>query len=350
MKINTVFLIVIGVGAAIGIGYAFGSSAQDKKLEQEQPIVVEVVRSHIGAMGTLEPMGRLVTVTNSPQMDGGNLRELFVEEGDEVAEGQLVATLDAVVLRRTEVAEAEARVKLAAALLAQTEAGVDENRIQSIQAELASAKLKAQQTTKERNRAERLVRDNTISKEEAERTVLEDTMALENIVRLDALLAEAKTVRGVDIDVRRAELLQAEKALESAKEKHGLTEIRAPKQGRVLRVITRPGERIGTNGILEIGNVSRMVVVAEVYEADLPDVRLGQAAKGTLKSSPLELAGEVVEIGHRIGRRVVLDNDPVADADARVAEVRVLLNEESSRKVENLTNARVELLIDRSKP
>jgi len=57
------------------------------------------------------------------------------------------------------------------------------------------------------------------------------------------------------------------------------------------------------------------------------------------------LPGKVVSIGQMVGRKNVLNNDPVADTDARVVEVRIELDEPSSKLVAGLSNARVEAII-----
>jgi HlyD family secretion protein len=70
-----------------------------------------------------------------------------------------------------------------------------------------------------------------------------------------------------------------------------------------------------------------MEAVAEVHEADLPLVRVGQKATARLRTRvEMKLTGTVVHVGGLVGRRVVLDNDPVKDADARVVEVRIRLD------------------------
>jgi HlyD family secretion protein len=47
-----------------------------------------------------------------------------------------------------------------------------------------------------------------------------------------------------------------------------------------------------------------------------------------------------------VARKIVLTNDPVSDTDARVVEVRIDLEPESARRVERLSNARVEVFIE----
>ncbi|MDX1944081.1 MAG: efflux RND transporter periplasmic adaptor subunit [Pirellulaceae bacterium] len=124
------------------------------------------------------------------------------------------------------------------------------------------------------------------------------------------------------------------------------TQIISPIAGRVLKIHARPGERIGELGLAEIGDTAAMHAVAEVYERDVPRVRIGQPAKVKVQSLPGELPGQVLHVGWKIGRRVVLDNDPVKDTDARVVEVWIELDSASSQRVAGLSYARVEVRID----
>jgi HlyD family secretion protein len=57
----------------------------------------------------------------------------------------------------------------------------------------------------------------------------------------------------------------------------------------------------------------------------------------------------VAEIGLQIGKKDVLGTDPVADADARVVEVKIRLDPSSSKQVADLTNLQVNVVIDTSK-
>ena len=92
----------------------------------------------------------------------------------------------------------------------------------------------------------------------------------------------------------------------------------------------------------------RMVAVAEVYELDLSRIRSGQNATVTSKNNafPEVLRGKVVEVGLEINKQDVLNTDPAAKFDARVVEVKVLLDEASSRRVAGLTNLSIQVAID----
>jgi ABC exporter DevB family membrane fusion protein len=151
-------------------------------------------------------------------------------------------------------------------------------------------------------------------------------------------------VRPVDVAVAEAELAAARTAVRQAQANVDLTLVKSPLDGQVLEIHARPGE-MANQGIVDLGRTNRMFVVAEVYETDIGRVKLEQ--KVEVKSPALRepLEGKVSEIGWQVGKKDVLNDDPVIDADARVVKVRVLLNEESSQRAARLTNLKVDTFI-----
>ncbi len=172
----------------------------------------------------------------------------------------------------------------------------------------------------------------------AERANAERELERNRKLRRDRVLSESDW-RALELarDVARASLQRAEADLE-------LSTVRSPIDGQVLEVHAREGERVGTEGILEIGRTQAMYAVAEVYETDIGRVRVGQRARITSPALPRELEGEVERIGLKIGKKDVLSTDPVADADARVVEVEIRLLEPTL--AERLTNLRVDVVIE----
>lgn len=120
--------------------------------------------------------------------------------------------------------------------------------------------------------------------------------------------------------------------------------VRAPQAGRILRVHADAGERVDSNGIVEMGDTRHMEVVAEIYETDVPLLRRGQVAR--ISSSVLEeaLVGSVERIGLSVHKQSVFDVDPVANADARIIEARIRVAD--AERVANLTNLQVEVEVE----
>jgi HlyD family secretion protein len=159
-------------------------------------------------------------------------------------------------------------------------------------------------------------------------------------------LAKIVQVRPEDVAVAMAELEEAIAQKQRAEANLNTTIVKAPISGMILKVNVQPGEGVQNNqSVVEMGDTQTMYVVAEIYETDITQVKLGQSA--TIKTNIVakDLQGEVAEIGQKIGKKDILETDPLADTDARVVEVRIKLNPESSQQVANLSNLQVEVRV-----
>jgi HlyD family secretion protein len=153
-----------------------------------------------------------------------------------------------------------------------------------------------------------------------------------------SMASSASKIESLELNVKAAEA-----AVTAAKAMLNLSLVRAPKDGQILYVHSHPGERVGVEGVVEIGDTSKMYAVAEVYETDIILVKVGQRAQITSPALDAPVSGTVESIGMKVGRLDVLGMDPVAEADARVIEVDILLDEVDA--VSSLTNLQVEVEI-----
>jgi HlyD family secretion protein len=144
-------------------------------------------------------------------------------------------------------------------------------------------------------------------------------------------------------DEWRTKVAVLEAQLEHAEAERRLTEVRAPIDGQVLDVYARAGERVGVEGILDLGATHAMFAIAEVYETDIARVRVGQRAQVTSPVFPTPIGGIVERIRPKIRKQDALGTDPAARKDARVIEVEIRLDE--SDAVAALTLVQVEVLI-----
>ncbi|TWW09943.1 hypothetical protein E3A20_09260 [Planctomyces bekefii] len=226
------------------------------------------------------------------------------------------------------------------------QAGAKSGDIAAQRALVALAERQSELARRGADRARQLQARKAISDEQLEEQQWElDRLLLEK-QRAEGTLAGLLEIRETDVLAAQSEIDAARAALETASAELAASELRAPIAGRVLRILTYPGERIDPAGLLELANVGVMQAVAEVYEGDVSLLRTGLRAKVVLDASGEELFGVVAELGNAVARKIVLTNDPVSDTDARVVEVRIDLEAESARRVERLSNARVEVFID----
>jgi len=140
----------------------------------------------------------------------------------------------------------------------------------------------------------------------------------------------------MDLDIALADLAAAEARLE-------LSVVRAPLRAQVLEIYAYPGERVGPEGIMELGRTDRMYAVAEVYETDITQVKVGQRATIRVPAMDTALSGTVERISLKVGRLDVVGADPIAKTDARVVEVFILLDD--SKTVSRFTNMQVKVEI-----
>ena len=121
------------------------------------------------------------------------------------------------------------------------------------------------------------------------------------------------------------------------------SQLRSPINGYILTINTRVGERSNSDGILEIGANHKMEAIIEVYESDIDRVFINQSVELTSENGGFEekLSGLVVRINPQVKQRKVLSTDPTGDADARIIEVLVKLNQESIERVKSFAGMKV---------
>ncbi|MEG3986602.1 HlyD family efflux transporter periplasmic adaptor subunit [Microcoleus sp. S28C3] len=169
----------------------------------------------------------------------------------------------------------------------------------------------------------------------------------EQINQAKANLDQIAEVRPEDVQAAQAAIESAIATKQKAQVDLNLSYVKAPVSGYILKVHSRQGEGVNTqDGIVELGGTDQMYAIAEIYETDIAKVRNGQRATVTSPVFGGTLEGTVARIGKQISKKDVLNTDPAADTDARVIEVRIRLDPESSKKVAALTNLQVEVKID----
>ena len=164
-----------------------------------------------------------------------------------------------------------------------------------------------------------------------------DLARLEPLVRDGMVSVAARDEKQLRVDIARADLLVAQAAVDK-------DTVHAPVAGQIIALHARAGERVGQDGIAEIGQTDAMFAVAEVYETDVARVRVGHRA--TMRSPALDgaLTGKVDRIGLKVGKLDVQDVDPVARTDARVVAVRIKLDD--SARAARLSNLQVDVTIE----
>jgi HlyD family secretion protein len=167
----------------------------------------------------------------------------------------------------------------------------------------------------------------------------------EQIISAKATLNKIAEVRPIDVAAAMAELNRAKAVAKQAKASLDQVYIKSPQKGIIFDIHTRAGELVGNEGIVEIGETSQMYAVAEVYQSDISKIIPQQRVKILSSSLEGELQGTVDRIGWEVKRQNVINSDPSDNIDARVVEVYIKLDPQSSQKAEKFTNLQIKAVI-----
>ena len=121
------------------------------------------------------------------------------------------------------------------------------------------------------------------------------------------------------------------------------SKLRSPIDGFILGINTRVGERPSNEGILDIGSSQKMEALIEVYESDIDRVYISQNVELSSENGGFQknLKGKVIRISPQVKQRKVLSTDPTGDADSRIIEVLVKLDQDSIDTVQNYAGMKV---------
>lgn len=350
--------------------------------ESPTPVNTTPARVAITALGRIEPEGKVIQLSAPNSVSGSRVEKLFVNQGSKVKTGQVVALLDGYEKATVNVQQALDKVRVAQAKLAQVKAGAKRgdidaaqaaaDRLQSqLQGEIATgnatvARLQAEldNAQTEYNRYQKLYKQGAVSTSiadtkslqvstlqqqlnEAQATLNRSVNTLQDQIReAKAKLNSIQEVRPQDLQLAQAEVKSATSAVEQAKAEQELSVLKSSITGTVLKINTKPGEIVSSEGIMEIGRTNQMYVIAEVYQTDIQKVRLGQKVIISSTALPRELKGTVTEIGLLVDRQKILNINPGADTDRRIVEVKIRIDElEDNKLIMGLTNLQVDVAI-----
>lgn len=299
----------------------------------------------VGALGRVEPASRIRRLTQPGGMAVTRLDRLLVEEGAEVAQGQLLAEFADAAQKDAAVAQAMAAVAEYRASLDRIRAAGRPTEIDAQRARIAALRAQEELALREAERSDRLVPTGAGAVAQADRNRAVAVRLTAERHQAEADLETLLSSRPEDIALAEARLAAAAAALAKARADAELSRVRAPFAGTVLRIVARPGDQVGNDGLLEIGDLTRMDIVADVYETDLPRLRLGATAEVVVPGEPRRFSATLREIGWTVRRQTQANTDPVAAVDSRTVEVRLALDQAGSEALRRRSNMQVQVAI-----
>lgn len=299
----------------------------------------------VGALGRVEPASRIRRLNQPGGMAVTRLDRLLVAEGAEVTQGQLLAEFADTAMKDAAAAQAEAALAEAEAQLARLRAAGRPSEIEAQRARIEAIGAQEEIALRDAERAERLVPTGAGAVAAADRSrAIATRLAAEKreaMAALESLLSS----RPEDIALAEARVAGARAAAGKARADAELARVRAPIAGTILRIFVRPGDQVGADGVLEMADLSRLEIVADVYETDLPRVRLGAPAEVVVPGEAARFAARVTDVGWTVRRQIQASNDPVAAVDARTVEVRLSLDEAGAAALRRRSNMQVQVAI-----
>jgi multidrug resistance efflux pump len=316
-KLRTSLLLALPIAAAgtLWLGHATRSASAAQPTTLARPAVLV-------APGRVEPLRDPVALAFET---GGRIAAIEVDEGTTVKAGQVIARLDDR-LPRARVAAAQAAVDGAQASYLLARRGPRGEDLAAAKAELDAAKAAAEHSTIEQERSAKLgaagaVASSAVDADSTAARVAAATAAAAG-ARYQALV---KGTRSEQIAAAAAALDAAKAELDAAKIALDQTVLRAPHDGMVLRRYAEIGAlvtAVNPATIVTLADLSQLEIRAELDEADVAAVAVGQPAYATADAfGDRKFPIRVTRITGELGRKTVRDDDPRARVDTRVLEV-----------------------------
>ncbi|MDB9525163.1 efflux RND transporter periplasmic adaptor subunit [Oscillatoria sp. CS-180] len=273
------------------------------------PVEATALTVRITASGTVEP---IQTVNLSPETSG-ILEELYVEQGDRVTEGQLIAQMESddietqIRLREAAVAETEAQLADVIRGADREEIAQAEAAVQAANAQVEDLEARLDLAIAELDRNRQLEAAGAISDNELDNFVqaVRSAEASLESARFQAEETEQRLAdlqdgaRPEEIAQAEARLAQAQAQLESTRVQLGDTRIRAPfsgivtqkfaNEGAVVTPTTSASDATSATSTAIVAIASELEIVADVPEADIARIRPGQAVEIVADAFPDEV-------------------------------------------------------------
>lgn len=248
------------------------------------------IENNVMASGKVKALN---TVDVGAQVSG-EVKKLYVDIGDQVQQGDLIAQIDQVT-QRNALDNQQATLEQSAAALQSAQADVLSKRanLKSAYADLASRQSELKQAQSDFARLKSLVEIDAISQQEydTQATAVQTAKAAVDNARAAIDTAKAAIVTAnADISSQQAELRKSQTNVNTAQQDLGYTTIRAPMSGTVVSITTEQGSTVNANQtaptIVTLADLSTVRINAQISEADVINVQAGMPVYFNIIGNP----------------------------------------------------------------
>ena len=261
---------------------------------QVSPVTRQNLTYSLVANGDISP---LMQIDLSPKVSG-YLEKIFVEMGDSVRQGQVIAQIDRAEFVQ-KVREVEAKVAQAKASADEIEAGTRSEDVRQAEEAVKQAQSRYDNAKAQRERMEALFKKQIISKKDFDNADTECAVCDAQLSSSQERLKQLK--EGARQEVKegsRARLKEMEAILAQEQIRLQNTQIVAPFAGEIIRRYVDSGSLVSSSTpVVTLIHLETLKVVANVLEKDVGLVKPGMKAKILTEAYPEKpFEGTVVRI------------------------------------------------------
>lgn len=338
------FFRMTGLEPGGGTDFPIAHAIEQVREQKELSLVAE---GDVVALGRVIPKDDVITLAMPFGAGDARVSEITVSSADVVTENDVIAYLDNRDALQAALSAANSDVDVQSASLNQARANVAANRKEA-EASLNRAQATSVEASASLSRNKKLLDKGVISRAAYDTAYARASEAARDVDRNQITLSryQSPEEEQADIILANAKLVSAQVQRQKAETDLEKSVVRAPISGTVLSVNVRAGERPGNEGIVNLGNTDVMTVEAEVYQSLIGRVAVGDPATVIAEAFDRTLNGVVTAIGLEIGKQTITSADPAANTDARVVDVIVTLDEQSTEIASRFTNLEAVVRID----
>lgn len=287
IKWGVITLIIVALGA---LAYTFLKPEETTPNYLTATVEVGDIENNVMASGKVKALN---TVDVGAQVSG-EVKRLYVEVGDEVQKGDLIAQIDQVT-QKNNLSNEQASLEQSEAALqsAQAELLSKQAALKSAYSDLASRQSELKQAQSDFARLQDLVAIDAISQQEYDTQATSVETAKAAVANARAAIDTAKAAIATteaNINSQQAALRKSRTNVSTAEEDLSYTTIRAPISGTVVSITTEQGTTVNANQtaptLVTLADLSTVRINAQISEADVINVSAGMPAYFNIIGNP----------------------------------------------------------------
>lgn len=355
-------------------GFVAGKWYEGSRVTEETELEPESKTKSVLAEGKIKPANGIRMVTTLP---GRQIRNVQVDVGSQVKaqETELCVMSDEPLLKmQWELAVAKksdlateieqkilaAEMNKVAAEAALKEAKLTQSRLHAESPESSYVDQKIRLSQSKLDRLKELSKDEATSAFVSTQDIFDQELELEK-AKADKVALQKAADLAVESATEAAEL--ATKVYENAKslkqeseslrlaesiakQQYENSKVLAPIDGEVIKIHSFAGDTVANFPIMEVADLSEMIVEAEVYFANLPLVETGQVVRISSPALSQELTGKVISKSNYIGGSLLQSPNPLAMSDQETAKVKIAIDSKFKEIAKSFLNLQVTVEIE----